>query len=284
MKLSNVLMSPSGQARLIDFGLAADESLLDEAEQHNALEYSTLEQHAETVHRIKTPPGGDPRTDLYLLGTILYELVAGTPPYPRTGDRQKRKAISRYRDVPPVTTHVPDLPRAVDRLIHQLMDLDPGLRPQTPTETATQIQAALVSLGEGQAVAGAKTSDGRTLRTLLCVETRPKHQDVLREYFSKHGYRVLLLGNADRAIARLDTTPPDALVLMGDAIGDEAIEHFQAAINHTRPPACILVLPRGMKAEAKAIGQLPETARVMVQPVNTRSLRDALDACLADKS
>ena len=281
MKLSNVLMSANGRARLIDFGLAADEKLLDEAELHNALEYATLEKYAEQQFRVPNPPGGDPRTDLYLLGTVLYELVSGQPPFKRTSSRDERKSIGRYRNVPSLATHVPDVPRAVDAVIDVLMQINPNDRYQSPTEAATAIQAALVSLGEGAAVAGAKTSDGRTLRTLLCVENRPKHQDVLREYFGKHQFRVLLLGNPERAIARLSTTPPDALVFMGDAIGGvAAIEHFKQAITHPHPPACVLVLPKKM-ADAKAtLGDLPAKARVLVQPATVRELRDAIEACL----
>ena len=39
--------------------------------------------------------------------------------------------------------------------------------------------------------------------TILCVENRPKHQDSLRIYFTKHGFRVLLLTDPQRAMLRL---------------------------------------------------------------------------------
>ena len=284
LKLSNVLMSPSGESRLIDFGLAADESLLDEAELHNALEYATLERYAATHFNVPNPVGGDPRTDLYLLGTILYELVSGQPPYPRTAERQARKQISRYRDIVPLKQAFPDVPRCVAEVTGRLLELDPNLRYQTPAETATALQAALVELGEGGTIAGAKTSDGRTLSTLLCVESRPKHQDVLRDYFSKHNFRVLLLGDPSRAIARLDTNPPDALVFMGDAIGEESLEHFQAALGHARPPACVLVAPKPLKEAVAGLGKLPKTARVLMQPATTRELRRAVEKCLDAKA
>ena len=283
LKLSNVLMSPSGESRLIDFGLAADESLLDEAELHNALEYATLEKHAAAQYGVPNPPGGDPRSDLYLLGTILYELVSGEPPYPRTADRQERKQVTRYRNIRPLAEAFPDVPACVARVTMKLLSIDPRERYQTPAETATALQAALVELGEGGAVAGARTADGKTLSTLLCVESRPKHQDVLREYFSKHGFRVLLLGDPERALSRLDTNPPDVLVLMGDAIGPEVVGHFQAAMSHARPPACVLVAPKAEADAAASLDPLPKTARVLTQPATTRELRKAVERCLAER-
>src|SRR6218665_1389137 len=85
LKSTNVLMSSTGVAKLIDFGLAADESLLNRAgtDLQQALEYSTLEKGSGA-------PPNDPRSDLFFLGTILYEMVAGQEPYPRTRDREER--------------------------------------------------------------------------------------------------------------------------------------------------------------------------------------------------
>ena len=70
LKMTNVLMSSSGVAKLIDFGLAADDSMISKANGsalQNALEYSTLEKHTGA-------PRNDPRSDLYFLGGILFEL------------------------------------------------------------------------------------------------------------------------------------------------------------------------------------------------------------------
>ncbi len=71
LKLTNVLMSTQGIAKLVDFGLAGDEVMNSEAggdSLQRALEYATLE-------RGTNAPANDPRSDLYFLGGDLLRTV-----------------------------------------------------------------------------------------------------------------------------------------------------------------------------------------------------------------
>lgn len=81
-KLTNVLMSSDRVAKLVDFGLASlnsTESGTDEGGLR-ALKYATLEKGTGA-------PDDDPRSDLYFLGGVVYELLTDSPPYPATKDR-----------------------------------------------------------------------------------------------------------------------------------------------------------------------------------------------------
>ena len=273
LKATNVMVGADGSARLIDFGLAGDESSLDEADMHTALEYMTIESAAGIDN--------DPRSDLYFLGTILFELITGDPPYPRTADRTERKRVGRYRDVPSLKLAAPETPHEACAVVDRLLQFDPKDRFQSPADAREAIRRASVAVGgAGAAIAGARSSDGETLKTVLCVESRPKHQDRLRDYFTKHNFRILLLGSADRAIDRLKTAPPDSVILMGDDVGDRIAEDVVSVASAGVP--VVAVLGRTQAKLQKRLASLPAHATVLTMPVTPRDLRDALEECLAE--
>jgi len=108
----------------------------------------------------------------------------------------------------------------------------------------------------------------------MCIEDRHKQQDVLREYFSKHGYRVLVLSDLQRGLTRLKSSPPDCMVIMGDALGEQAVRGYTEAheIKGQSRVGLVLVLNEN-QSSWKA--RLPESqsSRVIVQPVTLRELR-----------
>jgi eukaryotic-like serine/threonine-protein kinase len=80
LKPSNILVTPNGQVRLLDFGIA---KLLDDPEP--APVHARAEARAFTLHYAAPEQvRGEPvtaMTDVYSLGVVLYELLAGTKPY-----------------------------------------------------------------------------------------------------------------------------------------------------------------------------------------------------------
>jgi serine/threonine-protein kinase len=109
------------------------------------------------------------------------------------------------------------------------------------------------------------------------VENRPKHQDSLRGYFTKHGYRVLLLTDPQRAMLRLASDPPDALVLIGDAIGAELPRIYESAVAQSRRygTSVIVVLGKKKIPGADRLADKP-SAKVLPQPVTLRDIRHAV--------
>lgn len=283
LKSTNVLMSSTGVAKLIDFGLAADESLLNRAgtDLQQALEYSTLEKGSGA-------PPNDPRSDLFFLGTILYEMVAGQEPYPRTRDREERKRFSRYRDIRPVTSVDRNLPMSVAGIVDQLLQTSPQHRFQTPTEVVAALEDALRSLGvETSGGPKAEASGTPKPSSVLIVENRPKQQDMLRDYLTNRGYRVLMVSDPDRALARLKTQPPDCLVLVGEVIGDRIVDDFRKASDASirNRPAVIAVLSekqvdRKGEVESSANGR----TGVLVQPITLRDLRQLIQKTLESRT
>jgi len=284
LKMTNVLMSSQGVAKLVDFGLAgvAEDDRSDGESSQRALEYATLEKNTGA-------PRDDPRSDLYFLGGIYYELVTGVPPLPRTKDRYERSQFSRYLQVRPVRALEPGLPRSVAAIIDKMMQLNPTLRYQTPGEALRDLKAAFTELSQGTPAAASDsmaasdadstrpTSASANLCTLMCIEDRHKQQDVLREYFSKHGYRVLVLSDLQRGLSRLKSSPPDCMVIMGDALGDQALKGFKEAqaIQREGSRGLILVLSEKQSEWKNRLSE-DEHSRVLVQPVTLRELRKAV--------
>lgn len=295
LKMTNVLMSANGVAKLIDFGLAAEESVFSRLggdEMQTALEYSTLERHTNA-------PRNDCRSDLYFLGGIMFELLTGEPPYPPTRDRDERKRFGRYRDVRPVTALEPRLPYKVAGVVDKLMQTTPNLRFQTPGELVFEMETIVRELGgtvtpaaapEPPKAAAPAASDAPALkgaqRTILCIENRPKHQDVLRDYFSRHGFKLILVGDIDRAIQRVNATPPDCAVLMGDVLGDklEAENARLRDMNRFRDTQFVIVLSEGQaKLKSQLAAELPGV-NLLVQPITLRDLRKHLTATLEGRA
>ena len=109
--------------------------------------------------------------------------------------------------------------------------------------------------------------------TILFIEHRLKQQDIIRDYLSKHGFRVLLFNNVHRAISRLHSNPPDCVVLIGDSIGDELVQAYEQVreLNGDRFINIAVLAER----QAEFVEKLEQTAlsRVMLQPITLRELR-----------
>lgn len=287
LKPTNVLMSSTGIVKLIDFGLAADDSLLNRAgtDLQQAVEYSTLEKGSGA-------PTNDPRSDLFFLGTILYEMLTGQKPYASTKDREERKRFGRYRDIPFVTSIDRHIPPDVATVVDNLLQINPAMRYQTPGLVVAALQKAIVSLGGPSGAADAASSEGGAESsgarspTVLIVENRPKQQDMLRDYLSNRGYRVLMLSDVDRAMSRLKNQPPDCLVLVGEVVGDRIVSDFKTAADDllATKPAVVALLSE--KQVGLQDGLSPNSARtqVLVQPVTLRELRRRIQQSLEARS
>jgi serine/threonine-protein kinase len=88
----------------------------------------------------------DPRTDLYTLGVMLYQMASGRVPFDAPMTQSMLLAHAHEPPVP-ILTLVPDLPPALAALIMQLLEKDPAARPASAAEVATRLDRCLPGTG-----------------------------------------------------------------------------------------------------------------------------------------
>jgi beta-lactam-binding protein with PASTA domain len=125
MKPENLLLTREGVVKVADFGLArayADGRVTQAGAVTGTVQYLAPEQ-------IRGEPA-DPRSDLYSLGIVAYELLTGKLPF--TGETAMAVAYKHLSDrVPAPSASVPDLPDELDGFVASATDRDRELRPES---------------------------------------------------------------------------------------------------------------------------------------------------------
>ncbi len=135
LKLSNVLLSARGQAKIVDFGLGGDEGEDEANANPRTVQYAALERYS-GVKR------DDPRSDLFFLGCMYYQLLTGVSPLPEPG-RDRRNPITKasLTEITPITEREPNLPRYVVGAVQRAMQFNADLRYQTAAEMVIDLQS-----------------------------------------------------------------------------------------------------------------------------------------------
>lgn len=133
VKPGNILLDEENNAYLSDFGIAMLNeplagSLGDAGQRADLLADEGLTATAEYVSPERIEGGtGTPQADIYSLGVVLYELLAGRHPFP---DLSLAELLERHLHdpLPPLTAARPDLPAAVDDVVQTATAKDPDAR------------------------------------------------------------------------------------------------------------------------------------------------------------
>ncbi len=153
LKPSNILIAADGTPMLLDFNLAADAVVPEQGDRAmvgGTLPYMAPEHlDAFNPNGSTRPEAVDERSDLYALGLILFEMIAGEHPFPEPPPGRPLLDVVRVmteerRAAPPSPREInPEVPRGLDAIVRKCLDPDPDRRHARAGELAEDLRRFL---------------------------------------------------------------------------------------------------------------------------------------------
>jgi serine/threonine-protein kinase len=154
VKPANILIGNNGAIKVADFGIArAIDSGHEEGLTQDGAVMGTATYFSPEQAMGESP---DPRSDLYSLGIVLYELVAGKPPF--TGESAVATAFKQVHEMPePLRRIVADIPRPFEAIVAKCL----AKYPENRYATAEELRDDLRRFREGLPVYAMMQAQGR---------------------------------------------------------------------------------------------------------------------------
>jgi len=173
LKPDNIMVDGEGRLRVLDFGLA---------KLHDPVGFGEGVTEAPTA-AVETEEGKilgtvaymspeqaegkpvDPRSDVFSLGTILYEMATGERPF--RGDTSMSTIGAILKDQPSSVTELnPSLPRHLGRVIRRCLAKDPDRRYQGALDLRNELEELKAEIDSGELAAGPGVATARPRRSL----------------------------------------------------------------------------------------------------------------------
>lgn len=222
IKPSNLMVTPDGQVKILDLGLA----LLGE-QQDGMDELTTVGQMMGTIDYMAPEQCDDShvvdiRADIYSLGATLFKMITGSAPFATS---IRRSPLSRIRalateDAPLLSDRVKDVPDGLNQVVCRMLSRDPDDRMSTPEEVVTAMEECCPGHDLAMAVSTAAAAPAPRQKHLTAERAapRPVAGETTPEAPSSNWYRAvkLLLGAGLVALAaiifRLQTDKGELIV------------------------------------------------------------------------
>src|SRR4051794_33243205 len=152
IKPANVLLSPDGEVKLIDLGLALKFESEDERVTRDGTTVGTVDYMA--PEQARDSRATSERSDIYSLGCTIYYLLTGSPPFPG-GDIADKLSRHCTMPAPDPCALRPEVPRTLGLLVRKML----AKRPENRFRDYAELAAALRNIAATEPIASQESAD-----------------------------------------------------------------------------------------------------------------------------
>jgi serine/threonine protein kinase len=139
LKAQNVMITGDGTVKILDFGSTVPGQPAGDAEieeRHDMVDGTACAMSPEQAEGRRVGP----RSDLFSLGTVIYQMVTGRHPFFEDDPFQTMHNVTVHH--PPLAHHVnPAIPESFSKLISELQKKNPNERPRSAGEVADRLES-----------------------------------------------------------------------------------------------------------------------------------------------